>query len=58
MLKALKILYQKFKIALKETNETEFWLELLVETDYLTKKEFGQHTYTDCVELKDSYFNN
>jgi four helix bundle protein len=41
----------KLKIALKETNETEFWLELLVETDYLTQKEF-ESIHTDCVELK------
>lgn len=41
----------KLKIALKETNETEFWLELLVATDYLTEKEF-QSIQTDCIELK------
>ena len=27
-------------IALKEANETYYWLKLLYETDYLTEKEF------------------
>ena len=30
----------KLNIALKESNETEYWLELLYETDYLTKEQF------------------
>ena len=30
----------KLSIALKEAVETEYWLELLYETDYLTKAEF------------------
>ncbi|MFT3753625.1 MAG: four helix bundle protein [Paludibacter sp.] len=41
----------KLQIALKETNETEFWLELLVATEYLTEKEF-ESIQTDCIELK------
>ena len=30
----------KMNIALKEANETEYWLELLYETNYLTDEEF------------------
>ena len=32
--------YAKMSIALKEANETYYWLKLLYETDYLTEKEF------------------
>lgn len=31
----------KLAIALKEANETEYWLELLYETRYLSKEAFG-----------------
>ena len=30
----------KLKIALKEANETQYWLKLLHDTDYLTDREF------------------
>ena len=40
----------KLNIALKEANETEFWLELLHESDYLDDKQY-QSIYTDCEEL-------
>lgn len=30
----------KLNIALKEADETEYWLELLYRTDYLTKEEY------------------
>ena len=40
----------KLKIALKESSETAYWLELLVETDYLLKQEF-ESIYNDCVEI-------
>ena len=30
----------KMKIALKEANETAYWLELLYETEYLTEREY------------------
>lgn len=40
----------KMNIALKEASETEYWLELLYETEYLSSKEF-QSIYRDCVEL-------
>ena len=31
----------KMSIALKEANETEYWLELLYETDYITEEMFN-----------------
>ena len=33
--------HTKMNIALKEANETHYWLRLLVETDYITKTEFS-----------------
>ena len=40
----------KMYIALKETSETKYWLELLVETDYLTRQQFDS-LYADAEEL-------
>jgi four helix bundle protein len=40
----------KLSISLKEACETEYWLELLFETDYLTESEFVD-IHADCVEL-------
>ena len=40
----------KLGIALKEAEESAYWLELLVETDYITKDQFGS-IYTDNEEL-------
>lgn len=40
----------KLKISLKEANESEYWLELLVATEYITEKEFTS-IHNDCVEL-------
>ena len=42
--------YAKLFISLKEAEETEYWLELLVETDYITKEIFNS-IYTDCEEI-------
>lgn len=42
--------YYKMNIALKEASETEYWLELLYETNYLTESQF-QSIYPDCQEL-------
>ena len=42
--------YAKMNIALKEASETEYWLELLYETEYLEQKQF-QSIYADCQEL-------
>ena len=38
------------KIALKEANETQYWLRLLHETKYLSDKEFAS-LYGDLLEL-------
>ncbi len=40
----------KMAIVQKEANETLYWLELLKETDYLTKEQF-QTIYDDTVEI-------
>ena len=40
----------KMNISLKEASETEYWLELLHESDYLTEQEF-ESIYSDCREL-------
>jgi len=40
----------KMSIALKEANETEYWLLLLHDTDYLEQKLF-ESIATDCSEL-------
>ncbi len=37
-------------ISLKEINETEYWLELLYRTDYITDKEI-RSIFADCKEL-------
>jgi four helix bundle protein len=41
----------KLHISLKETAETEYWLRLLVLSDYITEQE-GTSLITDCVEIK------
>ncbi|MBC8594284.1 four helix bundle protein [Oscillospiraceae bacterium N12] len=40
----------KLSIALKEANETEYWLVLLKESDYISEESFCS-IHTDCVEL-------
>ncbi len=40
----------KMSIALKEANETEYWLPILKDTDYINEKTFLSLT-EDCVEL-------
>ena len=42
--------YAKMNIALKEASETEYWLEILNETDYIDKGLF-ESIYSDCTEL-------
>ena len=39
------------QISLKETAETEYWLKLLVMSEYLTEAE-GQSLIADCLEIK------
>ena len=41
----------KLQISLKETAETEYWLRLLVMSEYLTETE-GQSLIDDCLEIK------
>ena len=41
----------KIYIALKETNETLYWLDLLFETEYLTQQEYCSMK-SDCEEIK------
>ena len=41
----------KLQISLKETAETEYWLRLLVMSDYLTEAE-GESLINDCLEIK------
>ncbi|MBR5188868.1 MAG: four helix bundle protein [Paludibacteraceae bacterium] len=41
----------KMYIALKETYETLYWLELLFRTEYLTETEY-ESINNDCLELK------
>ena len=40
----------KMKIALKEANESEFWLELFYRTNYITKEQY-ESLITDCNEI-------
>lgn len=40
----------KLNIALKEANETEYWLELLVESEIISKSEFDS-MYKDVKEI-------
>ena len=42
--------YSKMSIALKEANETEYWLELLHESDYIENEAF-ESIYNDCKEI-------
>ena len=41
----------KLQISLKETAETEYWLRLLILSEYMTEKE-GESLLNDCLEIK------
>ena len=41
----------KFEIALKECNESEYWLELLFETNSLSEADFKEY-HNKCIELR------
>lgn len=41
----------KLHISLKETAETEYWLRLLILSEYITEKE-GESLLNDCLEIK------
>ena len=40
----------KYSIALKEANETKYWLDLFHDTEIISEKEYVS-IYPDCVEL-------
>lgn len=40
----------KFTIALKEANETQYWLRLLADTNYIDERAFASMS-SDCLEL-------
>ena len=42
--------YHKLNIALKEADETAYWIELLYESEYISKSQFDS-IYKDCQEL-------
>ena len=42
--------YTKLTIALKEANETQYWLQLLHDTTYITDREFNS-IHDDLVEI-------
>ena len=42
--------YAKLNIALKESSETEYWLEILFESGYISREQFNS-IYSDCREL-------
>lgn len=42
--------YAKMNIALKECSETEYWLELLHESGYISEKAFHD-IHSDCLEI-------
>ena len=41
----------KLQISLKETAETEYWLRLLILTDYI-ERSHGESMLNDCLEIK------
>ena len=41
----------KMAIAQKEANETEYWLELIFHSDYITKNQFDS-LIADCTEIR------
>ena len=47
----IKDFISKFEIALKECNESEYWLELLFEVNSISKEEFEKFQ-KECIELR------
>ena len=47
----IKDFISKFEIALKECNESEYWLELLFEVNSLSQQDFNLFQ-KDCIELR------
>ena len=46
----------KLNIALKEANETQYWLELLYESDFIGKTEYDS-IYADCSRIVATLIN-
>ena len=44
-------MFSKLHIALKEASETQYWLELLYHTAYLSEREY-RSLLSECIELK------
>lgn len=42
--------YHKLNVSLKEADETEYWIELLYESEFITKAQF-ESIYKDCEEV-------
>ena len=51
MRKGVKDFISKLEIALKECNESEYWLELLCDTESLPKAQFV-NMQNKCIELR------
>jgi four helix bundle protein len=45
-----KVFVHKMNVALKECEQTEYWIRLFAATDYIGKSE-SESLLTDCVEL-------
>ena len=41
----------KMYVAFKEASESEYWINLLIKTDYLSKEQ-GNSILNDCIEIK------
>jgi len=46
------IFIHRYKVALKEVNETAFWLEVLYNTEYIVEEQYSS-IMNDCNELND-----
>ena len=51
IIQGTKDFISKFEIALKECNESEYWLELLFDVNSLSKQDFDR-LQKDCIELR------
>ena len=47
----------KLQIALKEANETNYWLELLLKTNYIDETKY-QELYTTCSQIRMMLINS
>ena len=47
----------KLSISLKETSETEYWLDLLYQSEYINKSEF-ESVFADAEEIRKSLISS